>query len=167
VCASGPGHLTAADGVYSRTNSDRPRVRFPSWRYPLRVTTDTPPAFGCGYVVSTMHRTLYRAGVGYLGGAGARRAGEPPRSVRRAAGDARGPARAAWFDALARCELGRDALVQRLLDVGASLSRATGVAALRTAAATDPLAELVRRFDEEGRVQTEAAREVEDLLRSR
>jgi Protein kinase domain len=68
------------------------------------------------------------------------------------------------LDALARCERGRDALVQRLLDATASLSRLAGDAAALTAGEDSPLASLARDLDAEGRLQAEAAREVETLL---
>jgi Protein kinase domain len=69
------------------------------------------------------------------------------------------------MDALARCERGRDALVQRLLDATASLSRLAGEAAVLAAGDHSPLATLARDLDAEGRLQAEAAREVDALLR--
>jgi hypothetical protein len=71
---------------------------------------------------------------------------------------------AAWLDALTRCERGRDALVQRLLEAIAALSGASGERALRAASSGESLATLTRDLDEEGRLQAEAAREVEALL---
>ena len=68
------------------------------------------------------------------------------------------------LDALARCEQGRDALVQRLLETTATLSRMTGDAALQAALPDSPLAAAARDLAEEGRLQAEAAREVEALL---
>jgi hypothetical protein len=68
------------------------------------------------------------------------------------------------LDALARCERGRDALTQRLLDATASLSRLAGDAAAQTAGPDSPLATLARDLDAEGRLQAEAAREVDALL---
>jgi len=67
-----------------------------------------------------------------------------------------------WVDALSRCELGRDALTQRLLEASAALS---GWQA-RTAAGTgmDALGDLTRDLDDEGRRQADAAREVAELL---
>ncbi|MGH7537169.1 MAG: hypothetical protein ACREMF_00920, partial [Gemmatimonadales bacterium] len=72
---------------------------------------------------------------------------------------------AAWLDALARCERGRDAMVQRLLDVTATLSRVSADAALLAASPDATFAELARELDAEGQVQAAAAREVEELLR--
>lgn len=66
--------------------------------------------------------------------------------------------------ALARCEQGRDALVQRLLEATATLSRMTGEAALQSALPDSPLATAARDLAEEGRLQADAAREVEALL---
>ncbi|HEY6061246.1 MAG TPA: serine/threonine-protein kinase, partial [Gemmatimonadales bacterium] len=71
---------------------------------------------------------------------------------------------ATWLDALTRCERGRDALVQRLLEAIAALSGASGERALRAASSGESLATLTRDLDEEGRLQAEAAREVEALL---
>jgi protein kinase-like protein len=71
---------------------------------------------------------------------------------------------AIWLDALTRCERGRDALVQRLLEAIAALSGASGERALRAASSGEALATLTRDLDEEGRLQAEAAREVEALL---
>jgi hypothetical protein len=71
---------------------------------------------------------------------------------------------AAWLDALTRCEQGRDALVQRLLEAIAVLSGASGVRALQAGSSGEALATLTRDLDEEGRLQGEAAREVETLL---
>lgn len=71
---------------------------------------------------------------------------------------------AAWLDALTRCERGRDALVQRLLEAIAALSGASGERALQAASSGESLASLTRDLDEEGRLQAEAAREVEALL---
>jgi hypothetical protein len=68
------------------------------------------------------------------------------------------------LDALARCEQGRDALVQRLLETTATLSRMTGDAALQAALPDSPLAAAARELAEEGRLQADAAREVEGLL---
>ena len=68
------------------------------------------------------------------------------------------------LDALARCEQGRDALVQRLLETTATLSRMTGDAALQAALPDSPLAAAARDLAEEGRLQADAAREVEELL---
>jgi hypothetical protein len=68
------------------------------------------------------------------------------------------------LDALARCEQGRDALVQRLLETTATLSRMTGDAALQAALPDSPLAAAARELAEEGRLQADAAREVEELL---
>lgn len=72
--------------------------------------------------------------------------------------------RADGLDALARCEQGRDALVQRLLETTATLSRMTGEAALQAALPDSPLAAAARELAEEGRLQADAAREVEALL---
>jgi hypothetical protein len=69
------------------------------------------------------------------------------------------------LDALARCEQGRDALVQRLLEANATLSRVSGDAAVRAALPDSPLAAAARDLAEEGRLQADAAREVEALLR--
>jgi hypothetical protein len=69
-----------------------------------------------------------------------------------------------WLDALNRCERGRDALGQRLLEAVAALSASFGERALRSAAPGESLATLTRDLDEEGRLQAEAAREVELLL---
>ncbi len=83
------------------------------------------------------------------------------------AGDAqteRLTSRADGLDALARCEQGRDALVQRLLETTATLSRMTGEAALQAALPHSPLATAARELAEEGRLQADAAREVEALL---
>ncbi|HEY6109186.1 MAG TPA: hypothetical protein VIV56_09835, partial [Gemmatimonadales bacterium] len=71
---------------------------------------------------------------------------------------------ATWLDAVTRCERGRDALVQRLLEAIAALSSASGERALRAASPGEALATLTRDLDEEGRLQAEAAREVEALL---
>jgi hypothetical protein len=71
---------------------------------------------------------------------------------------------AAWLDALTRCERGRDALGQRLLEAVAALSGASGERALQAASPGEALATLTRDLDEEGRLQAEAAREVEALL---
>ncbi|MGH7613144.1 MAG: hypothetical protein ACREMW_03740, partial [Gemmatimonadales bacterium] len=71
---------------------------------------------------------------------------------------------AGWLDALARCERGRDAMVQRLLDATATLSRVSGDFALRAASSTASLADLTRELDAESRLQAGAAREVEALL---
>jgi len=68
------------------------------------------------------------------------------------------------LEALARCEQGRDALVQRLLETTATLSRVTGDAALQAALPDSPLAAATRELAEEGRLQADAAREVEELL---
>jgi serine/threonine protein kinase len=68
------------------------------------------------------------------------------------------------LDALTRCEQGRDALVQRLLETTATLSRMTGDAALQAALPDSPLAAAARDLAEEGRLQADAAREVEGLL---
>ena len=68
------------------------------------------------------------------------------------------------LDALTRCEQGRDALVQRLLETTATLSRMTGDAALQAALPDSPLAAAARELAEEGRLQAEAAKEVELLL---
>lgn len=70
------------------------------------------------------------------------------------------------LDALARCEQGRDALVQRLLEATATLSRWTGDAALQAALPDSPLAAAARDLAEEGRLQAEAAQEVLELLQS-
>ncbi|HTH65080.1 MAG TPA: serine/threonine-protein kinase [Gemmatimonadales bacterium] len=70
------------------------------------------------------------------------------------------------IEALARCEQGRDALVQRLLETTATLSRITGDAALQAALPDSPLAAAARELAEEGRIQADAAREVEELLTS-
>jgi hypothetical protein len=72
--------------------------------------------------------------------------------------------RADGLEALARCEQGRDALVQRLLETTATLSRMTGDAALQAALPDSPLAAAARELAEEGRLQADAAREVEELL---
>jgi hypothetical protein len=72
--------------------------------------------------------------------------------------------RADGLEALARCEQGRDALVQRLLETTATLSRMTGDAALQAALPDSPLAAAARELVEEGRLQADAAREVEELL---
>jgi hypothetical protein len=72
--------------------------------------------------------------------------------------------RADGLEALARCEQGRDALVQRLLETTATLSRITGDAALQAALPDSPLAAAARELAEEGRLQADAAREVEELL---
>ncbi len=71
---------------------------------------------------------------------------------------------AGWLDALARCERGRDALVQRLLDATATLSRVSGDFALRAASPAASLADLTRELDAESRLQAEVAREVTELL---
>jgi hypothetical protein len=71
---------------------------------------------------------------------------------------------AGWLDAVARCERGRDALVQRLLDATATLSRVSADVALRAASPRASLADLTRELDAESRLQTGAAREVEALL---
>jgi len=71
---------------------------------------------------------------------------------------------AAWLDALSRCERGRDALGQRLLEAVAALSGTFGERALQAASPGESLATLTRDLDEEGRLQAEAAREVESLL---
>jgi hypothetical protein len=71
---------------------------------------------------------------------------------------------AAWLDGLTRCERGRDALGQRLLEAVAALSGALGERALQVASPGEALATLTRDLDEEGRLQGEAAREVEALL---
>jgi hypothetical protein len=71
---------------------------------------------------------------------------------------------AAWLDALTRCERGRDALGQRLLEAVAALSGAYGIRALRSASSEEALATLTRDLDAEGRLQAEAAREVEAML---
>ena len=68
------------------------------------------------------------------------------------------------LDALARCEQGRDVLVQRLLEATATLSRLSGEAALRSGAPESALAGAAHDLETEGRVQAEAAREVEALL---
>jgi len=70
----------------------------------------------------------------------------------------------AWLDALTRCERGRDALGQRLLEAVAALSGAFGERALQAASSGEALATLTRDLDAEGRLQAEAAREVEALL---
>lgn len=71
---------------------------------------------------------------------------------------------AGWLDALARCERGRDAMVQRLLDATATLSRVSGDSALRAASSAASLADLTRELEAESRFQAEAASEVTDLL---
>jgi hypothetical protein len=71
---------------------------------------------------------------------------------------------AGWLDAVARCERGQDAMVQRLLEATATLSRTSGDAALRAAAPGASLADLTRGIDAESRLQADAAREVEQLL---
>jgi hypothetical protein len=71
---------------------------------------------------------------------------------------------AGGLDAVAQCERGRDALVQRLLNATASLSRFAGNAASHAADPGAPLAILAGELDAEGRAQAEAAREVEALL---
>jgi protein kinase-like protein len=71
---------------------------------------------------------------------------------------------AAWLDALSRCERGRDALGQRLLEAIAALSGVDGERALRAASPGETLAALTRDLVAEGRLQAEAAREVEALL---
>jgi len=71
---------------------------------------------------------------------------------------------AGWLDALARCERGRDAMVQRLLDATATLSRVSGDSALRAASSAASLADLTRELDAESRVQAEAASEITELL---
>jgi hypothetical protein len=68
------------------------------------------------------------------------------------------------LDALARCEQGRDVLVQRLLEASATLSRLSGDAALRSGGPESALAAAARDLETEGRVQADAAREVEALL---
>ncbi len=68
------------------------------------------------------------------------------------------------LDALARCEQGRDVLVQRLLEATATLSRLSGEAALRSGGPDSALAAATRDLESEGRAQAEAAREVEALL---
>jgi predicted Ser/Thr protein kinase len=72
---------------------------------------------------------------------------------------------AGGLDALARCEQGRDVLVQRLLEATATLSWLAGDAALRAGAPEATLAAAARDLESEGRAQAEAAREVEALLR--
>ena len=74
-------------------------------------------------------------------------------------------ATAGGIDALARCEHGRDLLVQRLLEATATVSRLSGDAALRVGAPEAALAVAARDLDDEGRIQAEAAREVAELLR--
>ena len=74
--------------------------------------------------------------------------------------------RADGIEALARCEQGRDALVQRLLETTATLSRMTGDAALQAALPDSPLAAAARELAEEGRIQADAAREVAELLQA-
>ena len=69
-----------------------------------------------------------------------------------------------WLDALARCERGRDAMVQRLLEATATVSRISGDVALRAASPGASLATLTRELDAESRLQADAAREVEALL---
>jgi len=71
---------------------------------------------------------------------------------------------AGWLDALARWERGRDAMVQRLLDATATLSRVSADVALRAASPRASLADLTRELDAESRLQAGAAREVEALL---
>jgi hypothetical protein len=71
---------------------------------------------------------------------------------------------AGWLDAVARCERGQDAMVQRLLEATATLSRTSGDAALRAASPGASLADLTRGIDVESRLQADAAREVEALL---
>ncbi|HSD32402.1 MAG TPA: serine/threonine-protein kinase [Gemmatimonadales bacterium] len=71
---------------------------------------------------------------------------------------------AVWLDAVARCERGRDALGQRMLEAVAVLSGAAGEHALQSASPGEVLATLARDLDAEGRLQAEAAREVEALL---
>jgi hypothetical protein len=73
-------------------------------------------------------------------------------------------ASAAGLDALARCEQGRDLLVQRLLEATATVSRLSGEAALRSASPGSALAVAARDLESEGKLQAEAAREVEALL---
>ena len=83
------------------------------------------------------------------------------------AGDAdadRLTSRSDGLDALARCEQGRDALVQRLLETTATLSRVTADAAFKAALPDSPLAAAARELAEEGRLQAEAAQEVAELL---
>jgi hypothetical protein len=70
----------------------------------------------------------------------------------------------AGLDALARCEQGRDLLVQRLLEATATVSRLSGDAALRAASPGSALAVAARDLESEGKLQAEAAREVEALL---
>jgi hypothetical protein len=70
-----------------------------------------------------------------------------------------------WLDALARCERGRDAMVQRLLDATATLSRVSGDSALRSASSAASLADLTRELDAESRLQAEAASEMAELLK--
>jgi hypothetical protein len=71
---------------------------------------------------------------------------------------------ARWLDALARCERGRDAMVQRLLDATATLSRVSGDSALRAASPAASLADLTRELDAESRVQAAVASEMTELL---
>ena len=73
-------------------------------------------------------------------------------------------ATATGIDTLARCEQGRDLLVQRLLEATATVSRLTGDAAVHSAAPESALAVATRDLESEGRLQAEAAREVEALL---
>ena len=70
----------------------------------------------------------------------------------------------AGLDALARCDQGRDALVQRLLEATAAVSRLSGDAAVRLGVPESALAAAVSDLETEGRVQVEVAREVDALL---
>jgi len=71
---------------------------------------------------------------------------------------------AGWLDAVARCESGRDALTQRLLEASTVLARRHADAARGADSSGEALAELTRDLDAEARLQAEAAREVAKLF---
>jgi hypothetical protein len=67
------------------------------------------------------------------------------------------------MDALNRCEQGRDLLTQRLLGASAALSR--WQATTRGVSTADDLGALARSLDDDARLQAEAAREIDQLLK--